>query len=426
MNYKKSKYNIFVPYKNNETIVFNGVSGSIGKFDDYTLKRFETNNLKDFEIEELLKRGILVDETLDEIKKINEDRAKGINNKNKKLFRIWTTSGCNARCYYCFEKGMINKTMDLPTAEAVVNFIANMLENKDELVLEWFGGEPLLNITAIEFIIAKLKPICKEKDCILKSNIITNGSLINEEIAKKMCNEWNVKSVQITLDGFGGFYNSVKNYKNPQKHNFNNVIEAIKILAQESVHIAVRMNYDTKNYESLVELIKFLHTELENFKNISYYVYPVWSSVESDKADAFNSVAEADLNMLKLFDLLVKNKMSTIRRIARLNYKENACQAWSKTSFAILPDGKLSKCSESYHQNIGDVWNGVVDNILYNFWTDANIEDKCKECVYLPLCQGGCKSSYFNRMPHCFAFKPIMNDILKWYIEHLDNELNKK
>ena len=40
MMYKKSKYNIFVPYKDG-TIVFNALNGSIGLFDDQAMERYK-------------------------------------------------------------------------------------------------------------------------------------------------------------------------------------------------------------------------------------------------------------------------------------------------------------------------------------------------------------------------------------------------
>lgn len=57
--YKKSAYNIFVPFKNDETIVFNGLTGAIGKFDAATMKHYEMNTLSDEEIDVLVKKAYL-------------------------------------------------------------------------------------------------------------------------------------------------------------------------------------------------------------------------------------------------------------------------------------------------------------------------------------------------------------------------------
>lgn len=422
MNYKKSLYNLLIPYTNNETIIFNSFTGAIGKLDKNTLKHYNENQFSETEIEILSKKGILIPVDLDEKSKINSERKKGIENNHAKLFRIWPTSGCNARCYYCFEKGIKITNMSKKTADDVVNFIDNTLNEEDVLRLEWFGGEPLLNVEIIDYIMDKLNIICANKRCEIQNSMISNGSLITEDLVLKMKNKWNIQSIQITLDGYDSTYNQIKNYYNPVTCNFKKVIEAIKLLSKSGIKTAIRMNYDTKNYQSLVELIEFLHIELSGYKKLIYYVFPVWSSTDEYAENSYSSTTIADMNLLSLFDLLVKYRMSTIKAIARLNYKAHACQAWNLHSYAILPNGDIAKCCESYNQVIGSVTQGITDVDTYNFWTTSILEEKCDSCIYLPLCQGGCKSSYFNRMPHCFAFKPIINEILKWYVSYLDNQ----
>lgn len=251
--------------------------------------------------------------------------------------------------------------------------------------------------------------------------MISNGSLIDKKIAKRIKNAWGISSIQITLDGYNNDYNSTKNFKDPNKHNFWKVIDAVKFLSLEGVHVSIRMNYDTHNYSSLFELINFLNIELHSYNNINYYIYPVWSSTEQDHEDSFHSNTKADLNLLNLIDLLVQNKMATPLEIIKLNYKSFACLAWNKNSFAILPDGQIVKCSEVFNQIIGNIWDGIINEDLYNKWTEATLSKKCESCIYLPICQGGCKASYFNRMPQCFAFKPIIKEILKWYVSILEN-----
>lgn len=424
--YKKSNYNILVPYLNDETIVFNALTGSIGKFDKDTFNRFNSNTLTESEVEILKSKGILVPTSVNEIEMINKDRKDGIEDKKFKLYRIWPTSACNAQCYYCFEKGIKCNTMTTEIADKVVSFISNDLNDGDTLKIEWFGGEPLLNHKIIDYITSKILKICEEKNVKYFSSIISNGSLITEDIAKQMKEKWKIQLIQITLDGFKEEYNQSKNYKNPNLFNFDQVINCIRIIANQGIHVTIRMNYDTHNYESLVKLINYLKEQFGNYKNMSYYVYPLWSSIEEDVEDSFTSTAVADNQLLQLFDLLVKNNMGTISKIARLNYKKHACQAWSEKSLTILPDGNISKCCESYHEILGNVENGITNKDLHAFWINPNVDDKCVECVYLPLCQGGCKASKFSRMPQCFAYKPIFDDILKWYIRHLDEEVKKK
>ena len=119
--------------------------------------------------------------------------------------------------------------------------------------------------------------------------------------------------------------------------------------------------------------------------------------------------------------MLVEYGMNNVLNIARLKYRKHQCKSCNKYSCAILADGNIVKCSETFNQILGNVWTGIAETQKYDFWISTELDEKCKECVYLPICQGGCKSSYFTKMRQCFAFKPIINDILKWYVSRLDN-----
>ncbi len=421
MNYTKSKYNIFVPYNSSKTIVFNSFSGAIGLFDNETMEKYNDNSFSNDEISILLAKGIYIPKNFDEKEKMDADRRYGIKERKEKLIRLWTTSACNARCYYCFEKGIQSISMTKEVADQAIAFITTILEPNDTLTFEWFGGEPLLNTDIIDYIIEKIKPICNSLNCVIQSNIISNGSLINEIIIEKMLNKWNIKSIQITLDGDEYLYNKTKAYVQEEKYNFDKVINNIKLLSEKNIHVSIRMNYDTSNYESLSRLIDYLYIKFRDYKNIFYYVYPLWDSLNEDDVNPFKSNAMADNNLLKLFDKIASYNMTPIRMLARLNYKKFQCVSCSEGSFTIFPDGKLGKCSETFMQKIGDVWNGVTDTATLKKWTDVKIDGKCDKCVYLPLCQGGCRSSLFTKMPQCFAYKPIIPDILRWYVETIKN-----
>lgn len=420
MKYKKSKYNFLVPYKENETIIYNGLTGAIGKLDNAHLKCYETDTFSSEDTKKLIEKGIYISQEYDEISKIEEDRAKGINDSKKKCFRIWTTSACNARCYYCYEKGIEAITMSENTAEAAVKYIDSVLELGDSLYLEWFGGEPLLNYKIISYIMDRIKIICTNKKCKFFGKMITNGSLITDEIARKIKNEWKISFIQITLDGYGEVYNDAKAYISPEKWFFEKIIENIKILNQAGVQIGIRMNYDTHNYVGLKKLIMFMHNECKDLDGITYYVYPLWNSLNEYSKDKFVSSAEADHQYVDLIRLLVNNRMCSLNKVLRINYKKNQCMSCSKYGFSIFPNGKLGKCSETFKQTIGDVWKGVVDVQKYKFWTNVAIDNRCIECKYLPFCQGGCRSSYFTDMPKCYVNKPILSELLVMYVEFLE------
>ena len=73
-------------------------------------------------------------------------------------FTILTTSACNARCFYCYELGLKNKThMSLETAEKVAKYIIKHAPKDRSVTLDWFGGEPLFNHKMISIISSRVR-----------------------------------------------------------------------------------------------------------------------------------------------------------------------------------------------------------------------------------------------------------------------------
>lgn len=422
MKYKKSKYNYFVPYEDNQTILYNFYSNLTSLFDEDTLRRYNEDLLTDEEQEELYKRCFLIDNDRDELEEINSKRLQENLYDNNKLYRVWTTSGCNARCFYCFEKDIKVETLNDERCDKVIEYITNNIEEGNNVTIEWFGGEPLLNVKAIEKITKAVKAVCEQKHAKYNSLFITNGSLITPEIVEKMDNEWNVRNIQITLDGSEEAYNKIKDYYNPGKDNFQKVIDNIMLLKNRKFNVSIRLNYTEDNYEDIIEVIRFIGPKLQDAKNVIAYVYPIWSTLNEESTNKFISKVHADENILKIFEEIIKYNLNTVKRLVRINRKLMSCKSCNKNSCTILPSGNISKCSESFNKLYGSVYDGITDKEGYEAWSTHSIDEECKDCVFMPICQGGCEASKYTNMPKCFAYKPIIDDILIWYVNWLQHK----
>ena len=100
---------------------------------------------------------------------------------------IFTTLECNARCFYCFEHGVQKSKMEKQTAGDVADFIIKK-SGQNAIKIQWFGGEPLYNMEAIEIITEKLT----KADIPFQSVMITNGYLFDEEIIKQAKEKWHI------------------------------------------------------------------------------------------------------------------------------------------------------------------------------------------------------------------------------------------
>lgn len=411
---KKSRYNIFIKYDDKKYIIFNPLYGTIGKLENDIVKRYINDKLTDEETEILYKKDIFIDDDIDEIEVINKGRIAGITDTHTKVYRIWTTSSCNARCFYCFECGMKHETMTTKTASDVAKYILDNINKEDRIRIEWFGGEPLLNTNAMLIISGLVIDKCNTVGAKYYSNIITNGSLVNKKVID-IFKDCKVRRCQITLDGLNEDYDKAKNYYN-KKFNFNSVINNIDTLLKNEINVSIRLNYLNTNYESLSKLIDYLHNRFTDNKCLRVYIYPVWSATN----DTFVSEAHADINYIKLIDKLVRYKFINAEDVIGLKRKVRQCAARNINSVAILPNGNFSKCSEVFNQVIGNIYDGITDVETYYEWTKEILSDRCNDCVYLPICNDGCKASRYNNMPTCFPTKEIFDDIIRWYVNYLD------
>lgn len=118
------------------------------------------------------------------------------NKKGLASYVILPTTGCNARCVYCYEEGYAVKTMTSETADRLVDFICETRYD-DTVKLRWFGGEPLANAKIISYICKGLQ----ERGVPYKSSMVTNASLLTKELAHEAKELWHLERVQVSLDG---------------------------------------------------------------------------------------------------------------------------------------------------------------------------------------------------------------------------------
>lgn len=103
-------------------------------------------------------------------------------------YTIFTTTDCNARCFYCYELGRSRIPMSEETAHKAATYIINHCGGKP-VKLNWFGGEPLYNKKVIDIICSDLK----DKDIKYVSSMVTNAYLFDEETVDQAVDLWNLK-----------------------------------------------------------------------------------------------------------------------------------------------------------------------------------------------------------------------------------------
>lgn len=345
-----------------------------------------------------------------------------------KVFTIFTTTGCNARCYYCFEAGCKTLNMTAETAKNTVEFIDKYRDKDKILTLKWFGGEPLLNTKAIDIIVDGLK----EKNIKFKSTMITNGYLFDKDLIKHAKEHWNLKKAQITLDGTEDNYNKIKNYIGVKDSAYKTVLENIESLLKEGVYVPIRLNLTRDNFEDIMKLIDEIEEKFGHYKNCRVYSYMVTpdakKAVENFQEDGFevyNGFTEDELkDLVSKWDLVQTRIDSTMSdgKFHRVNtFRRFDCYAQVDTHININPLGKTFFCDSildyKYAGDIDEPYKNKDD--IKDLRELAEKYDKCTKCVMYPNCHKlkCCLAAEKNCPPTRFArnFNENYRQIVKNY-----------
>ena len=305
--YKKSLYNLTIEQEN-EYIIFNTFSGAIVRLSDDEFAMFNQSDefLKSPDLQSYVKLGLVLPADVDEQKIINYDRINGMYSTETLTFRILTTTKCNAKCFYCYEKNMEILFMSIDTADLVSRFIISRAEKSKTVNIQWFGGEPLMNTKAIDYITAQLNDKLISKGIRVIYSMISNGVLFDSDLIKKAKHEWHLERIQISLDGYRSEYEKRKQYA-AIPNAFDKVIDNIEGLLSQDIYVSVRLNFDSDNLNSILELIQFLGAKFHERNNFRCYAYPLFKTSASDIIEAYSSTSGKEL--LIIIESLVDNNL---------------------------------------------------------------------------------------------------------------------
>ena len=303
---------------------------------------------------------------------LRDKKSELLASKHTKSYIIMTTMDCNARCFYCYEKGRKPITMTAKTASDLSNFITENSE-KNNTKLTWFGGEPLLNFKVIDSICTNLH----NNGVNFYSHIISNGLLFSENIVKRARTLWHLNRVQITIDGTEKTYLRIKDYKGHLGNEFQRVICNIENLLKNNVSVSIRLNQSLDNTTDLLDLVEYIRDKFPNYAKLSVYNRLLFDE------EITNKVQEA------YFDL--KHKIMRLG-LLKPKYEDpirfNRCMADSAYAYVVTPNGHLGKC-EHFSENylIGTLSDKEFDQqVISQFKEKYENTPLCKTCPLYPSC----------------------------------------
>lgn len=440
---KLSKYNLFIPVLNEEEcVLFNTFNGSCLKIEKdvvLTLKKQDISLLEQDDLELFKKTGILIPDNVDEDRilsyMLNQERY----NANFVSATILLTMECNLRCTYCFQ-GHDNRSIaiDINKADSIVEFLTKMamLKRSKHIAVILFGGEPLVNIDMGYYILSKVKAFCEENGMTYSSSIITNGTLLSQDIINKL-SDFNCQMIQITLDGMKSIHDQRRMYQSG-KGSFDETINALLLLKEsKKIHTVVRLNIDKINIKEIYHLLEFIgknHIDLTDFR-VDFGI--VRGETTGSAEYSSNCFRDDEIGNI-LYDLWDFAEEQGFKYNIKPMRKNMYCGLYSDNQFTIAPNGDVYKCWEHVGEEehvMGKIdKNGNFTNLTYAFYdwmsTDPLKNDICKNCVYLPVCGGGCGVLSYNKSGSyhsngCFKVKGTIEKQVLKYVENLEKTESK-
>ncbi|MBQ2209288.1 MAG: radical SAM protein [Prevotella sp.] len=340
-------------------------------------------------------------------------------------YTILPTTGCNARCFYCYEQGTKPVTMTAETASRVVRYIVAH-RGDEKVTLRWFGGEPLVNAKVIDQICTELS----RQGVPFRSKMISNGYLFDADRIQRAKDLWLLQKVQITLDGTAQTYNRVKAYVYRDVNAFEHVLQNIGLLTAAGIRVSIRLNVDKHNIGEMAELVELLHQRFGTNEHLSVYSHELFGErAPEDNAELF-------AQRMLLEQQIAKCGYGGRKRLQK-DTQLNHCMADDNgESVVIAPDGHLGKC-EHY---IDSEFFGHIDHeerdkaILRKFKERRADIEACATCPYYPQCYRlvmcaddfGCTPE--NQREHLHKMKKGMKNEYERYLknENVNDNENKQ
>ncbi len=431
---KTSKYNFFWEEENGKKVAFNSMTCGLAEVNDDFFKILEniesldidTLNQEQKELIENMKLGnFIVDKKLDELKYLKFRHFQGKFSGGGLGLTIAPTLDCNFGCEYCYENRDTGSISD-EVKENIYKFAEENLKVMSSLDVTWYGGEPLICMNIIEEMSKRLMEIAEKYDRKYSAFMVTNGYLLNEKVIAKL-KELKVNGIQITIDGPPEIHNNRRMLRYGKERNtFDKIVKNMILASKSGLRIALRVNIDKLNVDSVMELFDILEEKEIKRINVAFGHVTAYTDACQSVAGSCLTTEEYAHSNLEFQRILNERGFNLTGYPYYPGIKGNYCCADNSTSFVIDPKGYMHKCWNTIGKNdqaVGNIINYkdaptntmLVNNVKWMTWNPFDFEE-CLACKILPICMGGCPYNGLENgnQPNCEKWKYNLEEVLKY------------
>ncbi len=309
----------------------------------------------------------------------------------KKFVLQWHLSeNCNLKCFHCYQENHKPVQLKYEQLLSIYNQYKDLLKKlKMKGHINITGGEPLCN----PYLFKILELIKQDADNISFS-ILTNGTLITEEVAKKI-KSYNPNYVQVSLEGGQKINDYIRG-----SGTYKRIAQGITNLRKQDIFTSISFTATKINYKEFPKVVKYAR---------KYKVNNVWSdryiplggsedknlTLNFEETREYLSIMNNERN--KLIDK--KNNITTISMYRALQFQMTNDFAYGCTAgdtlLTVMENGDLVPCRRMPIVVGNLLKNNMIDlyennEILKNL-REREIPDECSDCENSVMCRGGLK-----------------------------------
>ena len=245
-------------------VVLSTRSGEVRIVDDALWRRVEAGRAEELPSDlaaELEAVELLVDAEEDELATVLErsDRATA---ESTLLYRVvQPTAACQLGCPYCGQEHGPDQLSEADQ-DAFVSRVGRTLDAGEHrrLYVGWFGAEPLLGMGVIRAMTPRLRSVAAAAGCTYGAKVVTNGLLLDPDLATELNREHAVDFIEVTLDGPPWLHDARRHHKNGRA-SFDRIFRNLVAVADDArvdAMLTVRCNVDRSNASGVIPLIDLL------------------------------------------------------------------------------------------------------------------------------------------------------------------------
>ena len=333
---------------------------------------------------------------------------------------LTTTMDCNLGCYYCYETRS-KEHLGTKHISEIGDWVVQRLRARSDksLHVDWYGGEPLLNLQFIEDASLVLQRVCKSEQARYSASVISNGTAWPDEVGQ-FVERHKIRQIQVSFDGLPENHKIRRRYRNGFSTNENSnsfdVIAGLVDRLLDFTRVDIRLNLDKLNQNDLLPFVDFARKRGWFYRKFPAVIQPARLAAYSERS-AFMRNAELKVTEYDGLRQRLRDHANSEIYIEEAEApdgfafpKTSVCAALARDSFVVGADGLHYRCGlqvSEKHRAVGSVSPLLENKITQSFpdkewWEkfDPTVLPNCSRCSFLPICWGGCPKKHLEGDTH--------------------------